>query len=573
MGLFGSEGYAIPMPGLDAATALLVAADLTNLSHGSHRTGESPKADDAVPDARSANMPSIPNAKMRRMPPKPILLLILDGWGYAEPAPDNAIHLAQTPNWDRLWANRPHTLIRTDGLFVGLPEGQMGNSEVGHMNLGAGRIVYQDLTRIDAAIADGSFATNPVLSAAVQKVSANGRTLHVLGLLSPGGVHSHEEHIQHLLEMAQRQGAAHIAVHAFLDGRDTPPRSAAPSLQRLQALSERLPQVRIASIGGRYYAMDRDKRWDRVERAWRAIVDATGEFDATDAQAALDAAYARGENDEFVAPTTIAGGIPVADGDVLVFMNFRADRAREISQAFIDPNFCGFARTRVPLLGGFVSLTQYADDIPSSVAFAPQSMANTLPEVLAANGRTQLRIAETEKYAHVTFFFSGGREALYPGEERILVPSAKVATYDLQPQMSCPEVTDRLVEAIDERRFDLIVCNIANPDMVGHTGILAAAITAAETVDAALGRLEEAIVRAGGEMLITADHGNLEDMWDAISGQPATQHSMNPVPVVYVGRPARLREGGALRDLAPTILKLMQLPMPAEMSGRTLIAA
>ncbi len=506
------------------------------------------------------------------MPPKPILLLILDGWGYAEPAPDNAIHLAHTPHWDRLWATSPRTLIRTDGLAVGLPEGQMGNSEVGHMNLGAGRIVYQDLTRVDAAIADGSFETNPVLSAAVQKVSANGRTLHVLGLLSPGGVHSHEDHILHFLEMAARQGAARIAVHVFLDGRDTPPRSALPSLERLQGLCAQVPQVRIASVGGRYYGMDRDQRWDRVERAWQAIVDARGDFDAADATSALAAAYARGENDEFVAPTTIAGGVPVADGDAVVFMNFRADRAREISKAFIDPKFVGFARMRVPLLADFVSLTQYADDIPSSIAFAAQSMANTLPEVLAAQGRTQLRIAETEKYAHVTFFFSGGREAVYPGEERILVPSPKVATYDLAPQMSCPEVTDRLVEAIEERRFDLIVCNIANPDMVGHTGIMAAAIAAAETVDAALGRLEAAILRSGGAMLVTADHGNLEDMWDAESGQPATQHSMNPVPVVYVGGPARLRDGGALRDLAPTILELMQLPIPAEMSGRSLFA-
>ena len=505
------------------------------------------------------------------MPPKPILLLILDGWGYAEPAPDNAISQAHCPNWERLWATRPRTLIRTDGLAVGLPEGQMGNSEVGHMNLGAGRIVYQDLTRIDAAIADRSFATNPALSGAVRKVSANGRCLHVLGLLSPGGVHSHEKHILAYLEIAQAQPDTRIAVHAFLDGRDTPPRGAAGSLLRLQLACAQWPSVQIASVGGRYFGMDRDQRWDRVERAWKAMVDAQAPFDSPDALTALESAYARGENDEFVQPTTINGGIPVTDGDTVVFMNFRADRAREITQAFIAPGFNGFARARVPRLAQFVSLTHYADDLPTTVAFAPQSMANTLPEILSLNGRTQLRIAETEKYAHVTFFFSGGREALYPGEERILVPSAKVATYDLQPQMSCPEVTERLVEAIEEQRFDLIVCNIANPDMVGHTGIMAAAIEAAQTVDLALGRLESAILRSGGEMLITADHGNLEDMWDSDSGQPATQHSMNPVPVVYVGRAARLREGGALRDLAPTILELMQLPVPAQMSGRSLI--
>jgi 2,3-bisphosphoglycerate-independent phosphoglycerate mutase len=505
------------------------------------------------------------------MPPKPILLLILDGWGYAEPAPDNAISQAQCPNWERLWATRPRTLIRTDGLAVGLPDGQMGNSEVGHMNLGAGRIVYQDLTRIDAAIADGSFVDNPALSAAVRKVSANGRTVHVLGLYSPGGVHSSEEHILAFVRMAQALGAPRIALHLFLDGRDTPPRSARESLEKLAATLADLPAARVASVGGRYYGMDRDKRWDRVERAWRAIVDAEGAFDAPDALAALESAYARDENDEFVQPTTIAGGARVADGDAVVFMNFRADRAREITQAFVTPGFAGFQRARVPALSEFVSLTQYAAELPTTVAFAPQSMDNTLPEVLAARGLTQLRIAETEKYAHVTFFFSGGREALYAGEERILVPSAKVATYDLQPQMSCPEVTERLVEAIEERRFDLIVCNIANPDMVGHTGIMAAAIEAAQTVDAALGKLEAAIVRAGGEMLITADHGNLEDMWDSESGQPATQHSMNPVPLVYVGRPATLHSGGALRDIAPTILALMQIPQPAEMTGRSLI--
>jgi 2,3-bisphosphoglycerate-independent phosphoglycerate mutase len=505
------------------------------------------------------------------MRPKPILLLILDGWGYAAAAPDNAISNANCMNWQRLWANCPHTLIRTDGLAVGLPEGQMGNSEVGHMNLGAGRIVYQDLTRIDAAIADGSFYDNPVLSAATEQVSASGRTLHVLGLLSPGGVHSHESQILALLDLADRHGAPQIAIHAFLDGRDTPPRSAAASIAALEQACAARERVRIASVGGRYYGMDRDKRWERVERAWRAIVDAKGDFDLPDAGAALQAAYARGENDEFVLPTTIAGGCPVVDGDALIFMNFRADRARQITQAFVLPNFSGFARGRTPALASFVSLTEYAADLPTQVAFRPQSMAHTLPEVLETAGLRQLRIAETEKYAHVTFFFSGGREQPYTGESRILVPSPKVATYDLQPEMSCPEVTDRLVAAIASGEFDFIVCNLANPDMVGHTGIFAAAVRAVETVDAAIGRLEQAVLAAGGEMLICADHGNLEDMWDEENDQPNTQHSTNPVPLVYLGRPARLREGGALRDLAPTVLDLMQIAQPAEMTGRTLI--
>lgn len=507
------------------------------------------------------------------MRPKPILLLILDGWGHAEPAPDNAISNAQCPNWRRLWASRPHTLIRTDGMAVGLPEGQMGNSEVGHMNLGAGRIVYQDLTRIDAAIADGSFYDNPVLSAAIRAVSAAGRTLHLMGLLSPGGVHSHESHFLAVLEAARRHGAPRIAVHAFLDGRDTPPRSAGPSIAALESALARLPEARIATIGGRYYGMDRDRRWERVERAWRAIVDGEAEFDLSDARAGLDAAYARGEDDEFVQPTLINGGCPVIDGDAVIFLNFRADRARQISQAFVLEDFRGFARRRSPRLAAFVGMAEYASELPVQVAFPPQSMANTLPEVLAKAGMTQLRIAETEKYAHVTFFFSGGREEPYPGEQRILVPSPKVATYDLQPEMSCPEVTDQLVAAIESGEFDFIVCNLANPDMVGHTGKLPAAIQAVEAVDVALGRIESAIRKVGGCLLVTADHGNLEDMWDEEHGQPSTQHTMNPVPVLLIGVDRPLRAGGSLRDIAPTVLELMGLPPPPEMSGRSLLEA
>lgn len=502
--------------------------------------------------------------------PVPVLLLILDGWGHREETAHNAIALANVPNWRRLLAECPHTLVDTHGEFVGLPHGQMGNSEVGHMNIGSGRIVYQDLTRVDAAIEDGSFFANAALVGACDAARANDATLHVLGLLSPGGVHSHEAHIHALLDLARRRDVARVAVHAFLDGRDTPPRSAEPSLRALARECATLGNARIATVSGRYFAMDRDQRWDRVQRAHQAIADAQAEFHAPDALAALREAYARGENDEFVKPTVIADGAKVEDGDAIVFMNFRADRARELSHAFVDAGFDGFARARAPKLSAFVTLTEYEQGLAASaIAYPPQSMSNTLGEYLAANGMTQLRIAETEKYAHVTFFFSGGREAPFDGEQRILVPSPKVATYDLQPEMSCPELTDKLVEAITSRRFDFIACNIANPDMVGHTGDESAAIEAAEAVDVALGRLVAAIRGAGGEMLITADHGNLEQMVDD-NGVPHTQHTVGPVPLVYVGRPATLHHG-ALRDLAPTVLALMGLPQPPEMSGRNLV--
>jgi len=502
--------------------------------------------------------------------PRPILLLILDGWGHRVETAHNAIAMADCPNWRRLLAECPHTLVDTHGEHVGLPHGQMGNSEVGHMNIGSGRIVYQDLTRVDAAIADGSFFDNPALAGACDAVRARGGTLHVLGLLSPGGVHSHEAHIAAMLRLARRRGVEKVAVHAFLDGRDTPPRSAGPSIDALEGICRELGNARIASVGGRYYAMDRDHRWDRVRLAWDAMVDASAEFRADAAAAALREAYARGENDEFVKPTVIGAGAPVADGDAVVFMNFRADRARELSHAFVDAAFSGFPRERAPRLSAFVTLTEYEQGLAASaIAFPAQSMDNTLGEYLAAQGLSQLRIAETEKYAHVTFFFSGGREQPFEREQRVLVPSPQVATYDLKPEMSCPELTDRLVAAIGSGTFDFIVCNIANPDMVGHTGVEAAAIRAAEAVDVALGRLRAAIEAAGGEMLVTADHGNLEQMVDD-NGVPHTQHTVGPVPLVYVGREASLRPG-ALRDLAPTVLALMGLPQPPEMSGRSLV--
>ena len=533
--------------------------------------------------------------------PKPVLLLILDGWGHREDPADNAIAQATLPHWRRLVADCPHTLVHTSGLHVGLPDGQMGNSEVGHMNLGAGRIVYQDLTRIDAAIRDRSFFQNAELLAACDGVIANGGTLHVFGLLSPGGVHSHEDHIFAMLRLAAQRGVPRVAVHAFLDGRDTPPRSAAMSLLKLQQtcleLSTGMPLatveqggrlmrlkqslagtshdargsvMTVASISGRYFAMDRDSRWERVERAYRAISEGRAAFDSPDVNFALQDAYARGENDEFVQPTVIGGGVPMRDGDAVVFMNFRADRARQLSSVFVREDFSGFARQRIAL-SRYVCLTEYDATLPAPVAFGADSLTNTLPEVLAQNGLSQLRIAETEKYAHVTFFFSGGREDHWPGEERVLVPSPKVATYDLKPEMSCPEVTEKLVEAITTQRYDVIICNLANPDMVGHTGDLGAAVKAAEAIDAAIGRIRAALEAVGGEMLLTADHGNLEMMRDESTGQAHTAHTTGPVPLVYLGRPARLRGDGALKDIAPSLLHLLGLPQPAQMSGHNLV--
>ena len=502
--------------------------------------------------------------------PKPVVLLILDGWGYREETADNAVAQATLPNWRRLLATVPHTVIHTEGRHVGLPDGQMGNSEVGHMNLGAGRIVYQDLTRIDAAIEDGSFYANAELVAACEDARTGGHTLHVFGLLSPGGVHSHERHIFAMLELARRRGVARVAVHAFLDGRDTPPRSAEASLRALQGVCERLGNAHIASVSGRYYAMDRDQRWDRLRLAWDAIVEAKSGHHAADALSALHAAYAREENDEFVLPTVIDGARPMRDGDTVVFMNFRADRARQLTAAFVSPGFDGFAARR-PRPARFVCLTEYDARLPAAVAYAPDDLRHCLGEVLAAAGLTQLRIAETEKYAHVTFFFSGGREDPFPGEERLLVPSPKVATYDLQPEMSLPELTARLVAAIASDRFDVIICNIANPDMVGHSGNLQAAILAAQAVDIAIGEVDAAVRARHGALVITADHGNLEMMRDPVTGQPHTAHTVGPVPLVYVGiRNGALRSGGALRDVAPTLLDLLELPQPPEMTGCSL---
>lgn len=510
---------------------------------------------------------------------KPTVLIILDGWGHREDTRDNAIANGHTPTWDRLWEQAPHTLVSGSGLDVGLPAGQMGNSEVGHMSLGSGRVVYQNITRIDQAISDGSFDANPAYTDAIDSAVAATGAVHVFGLLSPGGVHSHEEQIFAAIRLAASRGASRVYLHAFLDGRDTPPRSARASLEKADKLFAELSCGRTASITGRYYAMDRDNRWDRVEKAYRMLTEGAADYRADSAGEALAAAYERGENDEFVLPTVLcAEGQSMAtiqDGDCVLFMNFRADRARQLTRAFVDPDFDAFQRRALPALSGFVMTTRYAADIDTSCAFPPEALANVLGDCLAQQGKTQLRMAETEKYAHVTFFFSGGREEIFPGEERELIPSPDVPTYDLQPEMSASEVTDKLVAAIGSGKYDLIVCNYANGDMVGHTGVYEAAVKAVETLDTCLGRVEAALLDAGGEGLVTADHGNCEQMVDYQSGQHHTQHTTEHVPLVYIGdRKLTLDpHGGILADIAPTLLALMNLPQPKEMTGRNLALA
>ena len=502
---------------------------------------------------------------------QPLVLLILDGWGHREAAPDNAISTGHTPNWDRLWEASPYSLLETSGEAVGLPDGQMGNSEVGHLNIGAGRIVYQELTRIGQAIRDGSFARNPALLGAIEKARASGGCVHVMGLLSPGGVHSHEDHLLATLDLALEKGPPEVSVHAFLDGRDMPPRSAAPSIARLEAAVGDHDQARIASVSGRYYAMDRDQRWARTHKAWNAIVEAEAEHRCDSASEALEQAYERGEDDEFVLPTVIGDGRRVEDGDVVIFINFRADRARQLTSAFVTPDFDGFEARR-PKLARMATMTRYQDTLDTEVAFGPVSHEHLFGAELAAAGFRQLRIAETEKYAHVTYFFNGGEEQVFDGEERKLIPSPDVATYDLQPEMSAPQLTDDLVAAIGSGDYQVIICNVANPDMVGHSGVFEAAVKAVEAVDSLLGHVDEAVRRAGGEMLVTADHGNVEQMSDPENGQPHTAHTTNPVPFLYVGpRRVKMLERGSLRDIAPTMLNLLGLDIPEPMTGKSLI--
>ena len=508
--------------------------------------------------------------------PRPVVLCLLDGWGHREEREDNAIALAKTPVWDRLMADCPHALLDASAGAVGLPEGQMGNSEVGHMNIGAGRVVLQELPRISQAVADGSFARNETLQAFIAALKASGGAAHIMGLVSPGGVHSHQDHIAALARIVSAAGVP-VALHALLDGRDTPPKSALDYLDDLLlAIDDTVAPVFVGTVSGRYYAMDRDKRWERVAIAYDALVDAKG-VRAADALAAVDEAYARGESDEFVKPTVIEGFTGMADGDGLLMANFRADRARQILTALSDPDFDGFARSRVVEFAARAGLVEYSDALNAHMTalFAAQNLTATIGEVVAKAGLRQLRIAETEKYAHVTFFLNGGEEREFEGEDRILVPSPKVATYDLQPEMSAYEVTDKLVAAIAQGRYDLIVVNYANTARVGHTGDLEAAIKAVETVDNCLGRLDEAVKAAGGALLITSDHGNAEAMRDAATGQPHTAHTTRLVPVVVSSAAAQVPalKNGRLADVAPTLLALMRLPQPKEMTGGSLIAA
>ncbi|MGK9232566.1 2,3-bisphosphoglycerate-independent phosphoglycerate mutase [Inquilinus limosus] len=512
-------------------------------------------------------------------PPRPVVLCVLDGWGWREDEADNAVRQARTPNFDRLWAEEPHAFLEASGEAVGLPAGQIGNSEVGHMNLGAGRVVFQDLQMIFNAIADGSLAKAEALRKHIAAMRASGGTCHLMGLLSPGGVHAHQDHMVALAKIVAGAGVP-VAIHAFTDGRDTPPQAGADYLRRFIEDIEGLPATRVATVDGRYYAMDRDKRWERVEKAYRAVAEARGET-APDAVAAVEAAYKAETGDEFILPTVIGGYAGMKDGDGVLCANFRADRVREILQALLDPAFDGFARSPIRFADA-CGMVEYSDLLNGLMAaiFPPKSIDKGLGEVVAEAGRTQLRTAETEKYPHVTFFFNGGEERQFPGEDRILVPSPKVATYDLQPEMSAPEVCEKLVAAIDSGKYDLVVVNFANPDMVGHTGVLEAAIKACETVDTCLGKVEAAVRRQGGAMIVTADHGNAELMRDPETGGPHTAHTLNKVPAILVnapksdaGGPRPALHDGRLADVAPTLLALMGLPQPAQMTGRSLIGA
>lgn len=500
---------------------------------------------------------------------KPLVLMILDGFGLA-PQEYNAIAAAKTPNIDKLFAECAHTQIGASGMDVGLPDGQMGNSEVGHTNIGAGRVVYQELTRITKSIADGDFFTNHAFKKAIDNAKHNGGVLHLMGLLSDGGVHSHNTHLYGLLELAKKAGLTEVYVHALLDGRDVPPSSGKDFVAQLVSKCEEIGVGKVATVMGRYYAMDRDNRWERVEKAYAAMVYGEGET-AECPVCAVEKSYENQVTDEFVLPTVCAGAKPVSDGDSFIFFNFRPDRAREITRCFVDPNFDGFERKSGKKNLFYVCMTQYDATMPGvEVAFTPQSLANTFGEYISRNGLTQLRIAETEKYAHVTFFFNGGVEKQYEGEDRILVQSPSVATYDMQPEMSAYEVADKMVEAVKSGKYDVIILNFANCDMVGHTGVFTAAVAAVEAVDSCVGKVCNAVEEMEGVVLLTADHGNADKMVDT-DGEPFTAHTTNPVPFVVVGKACNLRTDGRLADIAPTMLKLLNLPQPQEMTGESIV--
>lgn len=500
---------------------------------------------------------------------KPLVLMILDGFGIA-PTEGNAIAAAKHPNMDKIFAENPHTQIGASGMDVGLPDGQMGNSEVGHTNIGAGRIVYQELTRITKSAQDGDMDKNEALLKAMNNAKNNGKALHFMGLLSDGGVHSHNTHLYALLEMAKRVGVEKVFVHCFMDGRDVPPSSGKDYVKELMDKLEEIGVGKIATVMGRYYAMDRDNRWERVEKAYAAMVYGEGE-QAECPLCAMQNSYDKEVTDEFVVPTVVKGAEPISEGDSVIFYNFRPDRAREITRTLVDPDFTGFERKKGFFPLTYVCMTQYDATMPNvEVAYKPESLVNTFGEYISNKGLTQLRIAETEKYAHVTFFFNGGVEKQYPGEDRILVKSPAVATYDLQPEMSAYEVTDKMVEAVKSGKYDALILNYANCDMVGHTGVFEAAVKAVEAVDTCVGRVVEAVKEMGGCVLLTADHGNADKMVDE-DGTPFTAHTTNPVPFCVINHPCQLREGGRLADIAPTMLKILGLEQPAEMTGESII--
>ena len=500
---------------------------------------------------------------------KPLVLMILDGFGIA-PTEGNAIAAANKPNLEKIFAENPHTQIGASGMDVGLPDGQMGNSEVGHTNIGAGRIVYQELTRITKSAQDGDLGKNEALLKAMNNAKENGKALHLMGLLSDGGVHSHNAHLYALLEMAKRMGLEKVFVHCFMDGRDVPPSSGKDYVAELLKKLEEIGVGQVATVMGRYYAMDRDNRWERVEKAYAAMVYGEGE-QADCPLCAMQNSYDKEVTDEFVIPTVIRGAEPISEGDSVIFYNFRPDRAREITRTLVDPDFTGFERKKGFFPLTYVCMTQYDATMPNvDVAYKPESLTNTFGEYISNKGLTQLRIAETEKYAHVTFFFNGGVEKQYPGEDRILVKSPAVATYDLQPEMSAYEVTDKMVEAVKSGKYDALILNYANCDMVGHTGVFEAAVKAVEAVDTCVGRVVEAVKEMGGCVLLTADHGNADRMVDD-DGTPFTAHTTNPVPFCVINHPCQLREGGRLADIAPTMLKVLGLPQPDEMTGESII--
>lgn len=504
----------------------------------------------------------------------PLVLMILDGWGYRENGKYNAIAAAKTPQWDEWWETRPHILLEASGTEVGLPAGQMGNSEVGHMHLGAGRVINQDFTRINDAIQSGEFATNPLLIKVLEDIQHTGKTLHVMGLLSDGGVHSHEDHLFAFLALcAEKQISNKVCLHLFIDGRDTPPQSALQSIDRLNKQIEQYPIAFIGSISGRYFAMDRDQRWERIAPVYRMLTEGVSDNHFDTAEAAVKYFYAANKSDEFIPPTLINGCKAIEDGDALFFFNFRADRARQLTKAFIDNNFDGFFRSKQPQLSHFMTMTRYAKNMLTDVAFPPISLHNTLGEVIADQGLSQLRIAETEKYAHVTFFFNGGSEQVFNNEDRILIPSPRIATYDLLPEMSAPELTNSLVDAIKSMAYDVIICNYANADMVGHSGDFQATVAAIECLDHCMRQVWGALKGVGGALLITADHGNAEAMFDEGTHQAHTAHTCQPVPLVYVGGDWQFNcSKGSLIDVAPTMLALLDIKQPTEMTGRNLLA-